>query len=257
MGKFKGNLDIQKIERAILLEYDKIGWMSINLTGSHAEVEIKEKELPPESDSAFTYSNIKASADGILLSTDIRRGTGAVKAGSAVSKGQLLVGGYYENSLGEIHFVDADADISASTCYSFSATEDESSYFYSPCVTGERCKLSLLWFSFPLTYSPEAEPSSFYTQSRQLYLDETPVPFTLHTERITSYSPSEIKLSEKTVKEKLTVELNLYKLFMLQNTDSISQTLRIDKENGVYTLTATLECVEDIGVKENLIVNNE
>lgn len=125
-------MDLHKIEREILLEYDKIGWMSINLIGSHAEVEIKEKELPPKPKSESDYSNIKASADGVLLSTDIRNGTSYVKVGSAVSKGQLLVSGFYENSLGEIHFVDADADIRATTNYTFSATEDEVVSFILP-----------------------------------------------------------------------------------------------------------------------------
>lgn len=49
----------------------------------------------------------------------------------------------------------------------------------------------------------------------------------------------------------------LYKLFVLQNTESISEELSIDKDGSVYKLTAKLSCVEDIGVKENLIVNTE
>ncbi len=257
VGKFKGNMDLHKIEREILLEYDKIGWMSINLIGSHAEVEIKEKELPPKPKSESDYSNIKASTDGVLLSTDIRNGTSYVKVGSAVSKGQLLVSGFYENSLGEIHFVDADADIRAATNYTFSATEDEVVSFYSPVPAGKRAKISLLWFSIPLTFSPESDVSSFYTESRQLYLDNTPVPLTIHTEQICVYSPSEKKLSEKAIKEKLKSELMLYKLFALQNTESIAEELSIDKEGNVYKLTAKLSCVEDIGVKENLIVNTE
>lgn len=257
VGKFKGNMDLHKIEREMLLDYDKIGWMSINLIGSHAEVEIKEKELPPEKELTNNYSNIKADTDGVILSINARRGTANVKAGSAVSKGQLLVSGFYENALGEIHFVDADADITASTTYTFSATEDETASFNAPYREGERYHFKVLWFGCPLTFFPEDSHSVFYNESRQLCFDNTPVPFTINTEHICSYSPSYITLSEKTIKEKLMSELMLYKLFVLQNTDSISEEISISKENNMYKLQANLNCVEDIGFKENLIVNAE
>ena len=257
VGKFKGGMDLHKIERELLLEYDKIGWMSINLIGSHAEVEIKEKELPPEKELPDNYSNIKADTDGVILSINARRGTTNVKAGSAVSKGQLLVSGFYENALSEIHFVDADADITASTSYSFSATEDETARFNSPFVKGKRSQLRVLWLDFPVTFFPQNSSSVLYTECQQLFINNTPVPFAVDTEYICSYIPSDIKLSEKTVKEKLTAELMLYKLFVLQTADSICEEVSISKENNVYKLIAKLNCVEDIGVKENLIVNTE
>lgn len=257
VGKFKGNMDLHKIEREILLEYDKIGWMSINLIGTHAEVEIKEKDLPPEKKSVSHYSNIKAGADGVILSTDVRKGTAEVKAGSAVSKGQLLVSGFYENALGEIHFVDADADINAATTYNFTATADESVSFLMPVLSGKRCEISLFRLKFPITFTPESNPTSLYTESNYLFLNDTPVPFAVNREYICDYKRKLKKLTEKEITEKLKAELVLYKLFGLQNTYTISEETTIEKDNREYSLTATLSCTEDIGVKENLIVNTE
>lgn len=257
VGKFKGNLDLHKIERQILLQYDKIGWMSINLIGTHAEIEVKEKAVVPENEYSADYCNIKASKDGIILSTGIRRGTAEVLVGSAVSKGQLLVSGMYENALGELHFVDADATIVASTSYSFSATCDEVEDFYEPVTQNKRSSASLLWFEFPVTFAPEEKQFSSYTQSTRVYLYDTPIPLTLHTQQLYSYSFTEQKIDEKEAREILKTELALYKLFNLKDTLSIAGQTNITKNDSEYILDAKFNCTENIAVKENLIVNQE
>lgn len=257
VGKFKGSLDLHKIERELQLKHDKIGWMSINLMGTHAEVEIKEKAIVPESEYSSDYSNIMASADGVILSTNIRRGTAEVSVGSAVSEGQLLVSGMYENALGELHFVDADAEITASTSYSFTATCDEVVDFYTPEAQTERSSVSLLWFDFPVSFTPEKAPFSTYTESRQVHLYSNPIPVTLHTEHIYSYSPMQKKVTEQEAQSILETELSLYKLFNLKNTMSIVEDKRLTKTEGGYTLQTNLTCTEDIAKKENLVVNSE
>lgn len=257
VGKFKGSLDLHEIEREILLEYDKIGWMSINLMGTHAEIEIKEKAEVPENEYSSDYNNIKAAKDGIILSTNIRRGTAEALVGSAVSKGQLLVSGMYENALGELHFVDADAEIVASTSYNFTATCDEIIDFFSPQDLTERSKVSFLWFDFQVDFTPEKCPFSSFTENRQMYLYDNPIPVALHTQHIYSYSKTQKKISKSEAEDILNTELKLYKLFNLQNTISIAEDNSISETEKGYVLKTKLTCTEDIAAKENLIVNTE
>lgn len=256
-GTFKGTLDLHKIERKILLEYDEIGWMSINLLGTHAEIEIKEKALVPESEYSSDYSNIKASKDGVILSTNIRRGTGEIKSGSAVSEGQLLVSGFAENKLGDIHFVDADADIIAQTSYSFQSTVDEAILYNVPEKPTHRSVLKVLWFKLPLTFSPESSKFTSVVYNDKLYLFDSPTPASVLTEELIFYNQQNKKLSEKEAKEKLEAQLALYKLFNLQSTLSIEDKSEITKTGTVYRINSKITCKEDIGAKENLIVNTE
>lgn len=257
VGKFKGALDLHKIERQIQLEYGEIGWMSINLMGTHAEIEIKEKALVPENTYSSAHSNIKASTDGIILSANIRRGTAEVSVGSAVSEGQLIVSGMYENALEELHFVDADAEVIAQTNYTFTASADETACFLTPDSHSKRSSVSLLWFDFPLTFSPEQPPYSSYTENLQVHLYDNPIPLTLHAEHIYSYKETQKKLSEAEAEKILNADLALYKLFNLKDVCSISEKSQITKQNSTYVLSAELTCTEDIAVKENLIVNRE
>lgn len=257
IGKFKGGLDLHRIEREIQLEYKEIGWMSINLIGAHAEIEIKEKALVPEKEYSSQYSNIKASTDGIIISSNIKRGTAEVFVGSAVSEGQLLVSGMYENALGDIHFVDAEAEIIASTSYNFTATCDETADILLPDENNNRSSISFLWFDFPASFAPEKYPFSSYTESLQLYLAETPVPVLVYREHINNYLSTNISIGEEKAKNILNTEFALYKLFTLNNTRTMVEEKEVIKTSTGYQIKAKLSCTEDIALKENLIVNSE
>ena len=254
-GKFKGALDLHKIEREILLQYDEIGWMSINLIGTHAQIEIKEKALVPQKEYSSDYSNIVASSDGVILSTNISRGTSEVKIGSAVSQGQLLVSGMYENALGELHFTDAHAKVIASTNYDFTASVDEAVLYNKPASNTERAEAHILWFKFPISFSPEKPPFASYNETRQVYLYDNPIPFRINTQKLYSFEPYKITLTKKEATGRLNAELALYKLFNLKDAISIVEESEIIKINNTYNLKAKINCTEDIAVKENLVVN--
>ena len=254
-GKFKGSLDLHKIERKILLEYEKIGWMSINLIGTHAEIEIKEKALVPQKEYSADFCNIVASSDGVILSENISRGTSVVKVGSAVSQGQLLVSGMYENALGDLHFVDAEAKVIAATNYNFTATVDEAVMYNKPVYSTERKEAHILWFDFPVSFSPQLPPFSSYNETQQMYLSDNPIPLEINTQKLYSYKPYKITLKEKEASERLNTELSLFKLFNLKDTLSITGESKIIKENNTYYLKSKLNCTEDIALKENLVVN--
>lgn len=256
-GKYKGSLDLHKIEREILLEYKEIGWMSINLIGSHAEIEIKEKALVPQKEYSSDYSNIIAATDGVILSTNISRGTSMVKVGSAVSQGQLLISGTYENALGELHFVDAQAEVIASTSYNFTATADEVSVYNKLADESKRSKLSFFWFEFPVSFSPQKSPFTSYDEAKQIYLYDNPIPLVINTQKLCSFKPEQKMLSEKEIVNILNTELSLFKLFNLKDAVSIADESEIVKSHKTYTMNAELICTENIAQKENLIVNEE
>lgn len=256
-GRFKGTLDLHKIERELLLEYKEIGWISINLMGTHAEIEVKEKVLVPQKEYSSDYCNIISSADGIILSENIKRGTSEVKVGSAVSKGQLLVSSIFENSLGDLKFVDADAEVIASTQYTFTATCDEAVCFYEPVNKDMRSSIGIFFADFPVTYTAETPFFSSYVESKQVYLYDNPIPLVFRNEHMCFYEQKIVKLNTKDAENRLKANLALFKLFNLQNTKSIVEEVLISQKEDTHTIVAKLNCTEDIAVKENLVVNRE
>lgn len=254
-GRFKGNLDLHRIERDIQLEFEEIGWMSINVSGSKVEVEIKEKSKVPDLEYSPEYCNIKAKSDGVILSANVRRGTAEVTPGSGVSKGQLLVSGFYENALGEIHFVDADADIVAETKYTFTSACNLRTDYIKPCSEATRSKLEVMWFSFPISFSPEEPLSSSYTETKQISIYDKLLPVRVKTQYLQSFYNESKNISQKEAEKILKTDLALYKLFALKNAEEIKDTVNFAKGTDLVSLTATINCRENIAVKEKFVVN--
>ena len=254
-GVFKGFVDIHKVERTLQLEYDKIGWMSVNLIGTRAEIEIKEKDSVPKKEYTSGYNNVFSDKDGVIRSIDVRRGTALVKSGSAVSEGQLLVVGTFENAFGGVHFIDADATITAETYYHKNFTLPQKQTLASPAKFSKRYGVGLFGLQIPVTFG---EASGDYTLSHRYYrlkVGREFVPLVLSCQQIVMYETVERQFTEIEAREILDTQLSLYKLFNLNEALSISQKAEFVKSDSEYKLSVKLTCLEEIGYKENLVVN--
>ena len=97
VGSHKRELDTDKIENRTLIFSDDISWISVNIRGTVAEVEIRETEPFPEEDGSDRWDagNLVASRGGRILYFEDVRGNVVTEVGETVSEGQLLVGGVY------------------------------------------------------------------------------------------------------------------------------------------------------------------
>ena len=97
-GKFRKNIDVRSIERETLLKFKNISWISINIVGSKAIIEINECTLPPKNIDSGAPCNIIASKSGIIDHIEAYQGQNIVDIGDFVKKGQLLVSGILEDT---------------------------------------------------------------------------------------------------------------------------------------------------------------
>lgn len=97
IGMPKKDIATSAIENRILMASDDVAWLSINIRGTVATVEIKEAH-PSAEDSDLTASNLVSNANGTVERFEEIRGNLSVALGDAVSEGQLLVGGIYDSS---------------------------------------------------------------------------------------------------------------------------------------------------------------
>lgn len=96
-GVRKNKTNITFIENKLKNKLYDIAWISINLDGSCAHVEIKERVLIPGMETDNKPSNLIATHDGIILKMEITKGKPITSAGSGVVKGELLVSGVYND----------------------------------------------------------------------------------------------------------------------------------------------------------------
>lgn len=103
------------IENRMLILSDEISWISINMNGTVAHVEIREELPEPIEREDFAASNLVASRSGRIERLEDVRGNLAVGVGDVVAEGDLLVGGLYESEVGGLRYTRATGRVLAET----------------------------------------------------------------------------------------------------------------------------------------------
>ena len=254
-GAFKNSINLQYAESTLMQQVEGIGWMSVNLIGTKAEIEIKEKEVKPTIIPYDEPCNIKAKTDGIIKQMNTKNGTAVMKAGSAVMEGQLLVSSVVENSLGQVRFVHADAQVLADTIHkeTFSAEKYSNSKVYYD--TAVRSYLKLFWLKIPLSVDIARGDYTYRTVHKRLYLNETSVEFGTATQRCNMYIPCDYTLTDETAKERLYNDEMLYRFFAHCDCLSVDAQFDYSEFFDSYSLNVSYLCSEDIAFEQKLIVN--
>ena len=115
IGMLKNMVDVDAVRSKMMTNMPEIAWIGINIIGSKAEVEIKERIQKPDIVEKDKPYNIKAKCDGVITRIEVKQGMPLVKQGDVVTKGQLLVSGVLESSVVGVRLVPSSAIILAKT----------------------------------------------------------------------------------------------------------------------------------------------
>ncbi len=255
VGAFKPLMDLSSVQRNIMKNDDRIGWMSINIIGTKAEVEVKEKEMKPHILEADVPCNVKAGMDGLILSMETKYGKAVVFPGSAVIKGSLLVSSVVENPSGKVNLVHADAKVMAQTQHSETFILNKVGVFNMPAENVTRYKVSVFWLEFPVSFGLTKGKNTSVFETESVFLNNNRMPVSLVTEHCTRYSLCEYAFSPKQAKNVFMVDDYLYRLFSLSQCEDINAQTYFAEDDSHYSMSVLYECVEDIAVSENLVVN--
>lgn len=119
VGSYLPSLHVREIENRVLMAAERIGWLSINIDGTVARVQIIEHisgENGGESaPSGKRPANLVATCDGQIEYLELYRGNAVVTAGQAVKAGELLVSGLYDTQTGGFRYTRAAGRVMART----------------------------------------------------------------------------------------------------------------------------------------------
>lgn len=113
VGDFKRQVDTSLVENLLMIESEDVSWISINLIGTVAEVEIREREVAEEAE-PWDAANVVAAEDGDILLFEEVRGNLLLKIGDRVKAGDLIVSGIYEGR-GGVRYTSAKGKVLALT----------------------------------------------------------------------------------------------------------------------------------------------
>lgn len=253
-GSFEG-LDVSDLQLSALKALPDLTWLAVNLDGSTVHVEVEERgtHAPLEGD---TPSNIKAARDGKIVKVEVTGGQAAVKPGEAVTKGSLLISGVVESKTGPI-LRRSSGRIIAETTRILTAEIPLTETQLLP--TGEtifRPAFSLFGIRIPL-YTDGTVPKdcdlSTHRHMLTAYGKALPVGFLCEEYRL--LEASDVTRTEEEAAALASGLLDERELAELGRAQVLSSTREGRVEDGVYILTGTYRCLEDIGVEEQLYVD--
>lgn len=100
VGAYIPKLDLKKTYNEILRDDLSFSWLSVNLRGNCAYVQVRERISFDEEDVRSKCSNVVASDSGVVTQIIAKSGMNMVSVGQAVMEGELLISGIYENKMG-------------------------------------------------------------------------------------------------------------------------------------------------------------
>lgn len=115
IGAKMDSLELKNITAEALKEMPSLSWASVNKKGSVLCIEVREKREVPKMYDDSVPTNVVASEDGLIVSSDVLQGTEEVKIGSAVRKGDLLISGVIKLRDGGEELLHADGFVRAKT----------------------------------------------------------------------------------------------------------------------------------------------
>lgn len=113
VGTYIPDVDFDRLHSEFLQSDRRFAWVSVNMFGTHATVEVREALRPAPVPDEDTPYNLIAAEDGIIDTVYIYRGTKLKSAGEPVKAGELLASGVVETKTG-YRLVHARGEVKAS-----------------------------------------------------------------------------------------------------------------------------------------------
>ena len=243
-------LDVDAIETRALLSSDEISWISINMTGTCAEVQIREAVLPNEAESDKP-ANIVASRDGQIEHIEVASGDAAVKVGSAVRRGDLLISGIRDSNTEGYSITRARGRVYAITERDF---EVEIPMEYERKTSGKRQKseIYIIFFSKEIKIFKSNTPNG--SNCDTIDTVEVPrlpggvsLPFGVRTVSTVAYETEAVSRSESEAMEMAYYQLNMEISEALSDAQILKKTVTWELQERSYLLKCKIKCVENIG----------
>lgn len=231
-GALKKNIDIKAIREDIKSTVDGINWFSINMNGCHVSLRVSETQGKNEIIDRQTPCNIVSDVDGEVLKLDAYEGTAALRPGSAVTKGDLLIGGVIEKSDGSASFVHARGTAIIRT----NQTATSEIPYELPCavIQQEDIRRSVMLFGIEIPLGLAPAGNTVRSQRACLQYKNTVLPLGIRSE-ISAYLADQTR----TLSGDAAALLCGFSLFMqektiMQNAETESKTISLKQDkNGV------------------------
>ena len=250
VGTFIPSANTDRIENLVMLKSDSISWMSINIIGTVAEVQIREVVPPYAEEDVSTPANLVASKSGLVEEVRVIRGNLVVSAGKYVEKGALLVSGLYDSLQVGIRYTRASGQVFARTTTEFYV---EIPYEYEKrCYTGEEIYDKYLnFFDYSINISKNSRKEGILYDKIDIvekfcFLDGKDTPFGTRTVKYLEYETVTLRRSAEEAERLAYFELSQRLAEVAGESVMLKKTVIPVVGNDSFVLMCSVVLIEDI-----------
>nr|WP_326176198.1 sporulation protein YqfD [uncultured Oscillibacter sp.] len=251
LGTFGLSLDGEDIRNHVLLDVPELSWIAVNVSGCRAEVQVRERTVPPAMVDRREPCNLVARRAGLVKRVQTIGGVACVVPGSAVTEGQILISGVEDTDTVGARVLAGLGKVEARTWYGLTASMPlmalEKQY------TGkEKTGVSLIFGSRRIKFfsnsSIDGAEYDKITSRYPLNLLGVPLPVTVVVEKWRFYeavpTARTAAEAEKAAEAILTAQLQE----MVKPYGEVKSTLCSTRQKGdALIVTLSAECLEEIG----------
>lgn len=252
LGTFGVALDGEELRNHILLDIPELSWISVNVSGCRASVQVRERRPVPELWDKRAHQNVVARRPGLVLNVKALDGVTCVLPGTAVTEGQLLISGVEDTDTFGARILAGTGAVEARTWYTLRTTVPLTTA--QKQYTGrERTKISLLFGTQRVKFFSNSSISGReydkIINRTPLSLLGLPLPVTVVTETYRFYETAPLERAPLEVERSAGAVLTEYLHSIVDPHGTVKSTLCTSRRRGdVLMVTLTAECVEEIGV---------
>ncbi len=259
VGKFIPSIKYDELHNNVLLSNDNISWVSININGNVANVEVKET-LKENSSEQNTYCNVVSRYDGYISSIKVINGEKVVSAGQVVKKGDLLISGIIDSKAEGVRYLHAEGEVKAyvnKQIFVKIPHKTEIKAYTGKVVKLKKLKLFSKYINFSLKSNNYNE---FYDKIDKketiniLGIDNLPI--MLETTKLYQYQYQEITRDKQEIIDLAFKELNYQMNEALKNAELVSKSMNSYYDGESYYIECDLYCLEDIAEEVEIFIDD-
>ncbi|GHV04841.1 hypothetical protein FACS1894217_00750 [Clostridia bacterium] len=257
IGSPKRGINSAHLQNLLILKVPQIEWLAVNVRGSVATVEVRERVMKPEIVAQDVPCNVVAAKSGLIVKMDTLAGAAQRVVGQTVEAGELLVSGLLNSDAIGFREVHAMADVTLRTWYENRAALPEN--FGGKRYTGRTITRRAIIIA--------GKRINFYKNASQTYANcdkleqrttlrvppNLTLPVTFVTETFTEFETSEYKIAEPSADAYLRGVLGLRLDAQSEGGEIIAAEFKTTRGDGVWLCEVAAECLESGAVSVPLV----
>ncbi len=256
VGTYAPSVNISELRNSVLIDMPELAYVSVNFSGSHANVTARKRVSPPEVLAKEIPCDIIADKDGVICDITVKTGTPEVVRGDTVIKGQILASGYMTGRAGSTVLTHADAEIKMRTWRKKSArmqkTYEEKVYtgnekeLYTIILCGKRIKL---YINSGISY---AKCDKIIEKTDLVLFDRVTLPISLERAKCREYKTEKMQMSVETAYDMLGQGLHLA-LDIPDDSEVVNAELSTSEDERFAYASIIAECIEKAGEEREIL----